>query len=55
MANLKEKMRGIGCDVFIEILYPELKRNIKVDVEYLGLRYEKYSKYTLKSQKNTSI
>ena len=42
----------VGCETFINVIYPELKRDINVDVQYLSAKYKTYAEYTLKSQKS---
>ena len=45
-------MNDVGCETFINVIYPELKRDINVDVQYLSAKYKTYAEYTLKSQKS---
>ncbi len=52
MKTLKDRMNDIGCSTFINILYPELKKDIDVGIQTLNERHEEYSKYTLNSQKS---
>lgn len=52
MKTLKDRMNDIGCSTFINILYPELKKDINIDIQTVAARHETYSKYTIKSQKS---
>ena len=52
MRDFKDRMNDVGCETFINVLYPELKRDINVDVQYLSAKYKTYAEYTLKSQKS---
>lgn len=52
MKTLKDRMNDVGCETFINVIYPELKRDINVDVQYLSAKYKTYAEYTLKSQKS---
>lgn len=52
MKALKDRMNSIGCSTFINILYPELKKDFDIDILSLAIKYETYSKYTIKSQKS---
>lgn len=44
MKTLKDRMNDIGCSTFINILYPELKKDINIDIQTVAARHETYSK-----------
>lgn len=40
MRDFKDRMNDVGCETFINVLYPELKRDINVDVLHLSAKYK---------------
>lgn len=50
--KLERYLQSVGKSVFVEIMYPELQRNMDIDYEYLANKYVLYGNYTLNAQRS---
>lgn len=44
-------LRKIGKEIFLRILYPEIKKNRNITVEELASKYPKYASFSINSQR----
>lgn len=50
--KLERYLQSVGKSVFVEIMYPELRKNMDIDYEYLARKYKQYSEYTDNAQRS---
>lgn len=41
--KLERYLQSVGKSVFVEIMYPELRKNMDIDYEYIAQKYKQYS------------
>lgn len=50
--KLEKYVKSVGKSVFVEIMYPELLRNMYIDNIYLARKYGQYGSYSVNSQRS---
>jgi len=50
--NVDKWLKAIGKDIFLTVLFPELKKNMEISYQELANKYERYSHFTINSQRS---